>query len=129
MDENGFSADGLQLLTYWLCYLYARCTRSVSYPPPCEGNGEACWEGLRRTRAPLFAGEAAARMTYEWYGRGTATSRPAATTAPWQSAICICYKSAAIEPLRRPQNLALAPNPATAKRQATWPTSRRSAAA
>ncbi|KAI8462417.1 MAG: ribonuclease H-like domain-containing protein, partial [Monoraphidium minutum] len=24
----------LQLLTYWLTYLYARCTRSVSYPPP-----------------------------------------------------------------------------------------------
>jgi eukaryotic translation initiation factor 2C len=27
VDENGFSADGLQLLTYWLCYLYCRCSR------------------------------------------------------------------------------------------------------
>jgi eukaryotic translation initiation factor 2C len=27
VDENGFSSDGLQLLTYWLCYLYCRCTR------------------------------------------------------------------------------------------------------
>ncbi|KAF8058950.1 AGO1 [Scenedesmus sp. PABB004] len=34
VDENGFSADGLQLLTYWLCYLYCRCTRSVSVVPP-----------------------------------------------------------------------------------------------
>jgi eukaryotic translation initiation factor 2C len=27
VDENGFSADGLQLLTYWLCYLQCRCSR------------------------------------------------------------------------------------------------------
>eukprot|EP00775_Hariotina_reticulata_P010680 gene10680-10839_t len=30
VDENAFTADGLQLLTYWLCYLCCRCTRSVS---------------------------------------------------------------------------------------------------
>uniref|UniRef100_A0A0E0HXM8 Uncharacterized protein n=1 Tax=Oryza nivara TaxID=4536 RepID=A0A0E0HXM8_ORYNI len=29
-DENRFSADQLQMLTYNLCYTYARCTRSVS---------------------------------------------------------------------------------------------------
>jgi eukaryotic translation initiation factor 2C len=33
VDENGFSADSLQLFTYWQCYLYCRCTRSVSYVP------------------------------------------------------------------------------------------------
>lgn len=33
-DDNGFSADELQDLTYKLCYLYARCTRSVSVVPP-----------------------------------------------------------------------------------------------
>jgi eukaryotic translation initiation factor 2C len=27
MDEIGFGADGIQLLTYWLCFLYMRCTR------------------------------------------------------------------------------------------------------
>nr|Q10F39.2 RecName: Full=Protein argonaute 11; Short=OsAGO11 [Oryza sativa Japonica Group] len=33
-DENNFSADALQTLTYHLCYTYARCTRSVSIVPP-----------------------------------------------------------------------------------------------
>jgi eukaryotic translation initiation factor 2C len=33
VDENGFSADALQLFTYWQCYLYCRCTRSVSVCP------------------------------------------------------------------------------------------------
>ncbi|KAK3019755.1 hypothetical protein RJ639_004201, partial [Escallonia herrerae] len=33
-DENGFSADELQMLTNNLCYTYARCTRSVSIVPP-----------------------------------------------------------------------------------------------
>ncbi|CAL1404119.1 unnamed protein product [Linum trigynum] len=33
-DENGFTADGLQVLTNNLCYTYARCTRSVSVVPP-----------------------------------------------------------------------------------------------
>eukprot|EP00878_Enallax_costatus_P011253 GHUV01011750.1.p1 GENE.GHUV01011750.1~~GHUV01011750.1.p1 ORF type:complete len:582 (+),score=200.21 GHUV01011750.1:324-2069(+) len=33
VDENGFSADALQLFTYWQTYLYCRCTRSVSVCP------------------------------------------------------------------------------------------------
>lgn len=33
-DENGFTADSLQELTYRMCYGYARCTRSVSVVPP-----------------------------------------------------------------------------------------------
>ncbi|PPD75856.1 hypothetical protein GOBAR_DD27218 [Gossypium barbadense] len=33
-DENGFSADILQVLTNSLCYTYARCTKSVSIVPP-----------------------------------------------------------------------------------------------
>lgn len=27
VDQCGFGPDGLQLLTYWLCYLFCRCTR------------------------------------------------------------------------------------------------------
>lgn len=33
-DENGFTSDRLQELTYRLCFGYARCTRSVSVVPP-----------------------------------------------------------------------------------------------
>ncbi|EMD40762.1 hypothetical protein CERSUDRAFT_111347 [Gelatoporia subvermispora B] len=33
-DENGFSPDGLQALSFALCHVYARSTRSVSIPAP-----------------------------------------------------------------------------------------------
>ena len=33
-DDNAFTADDLQKLTYQLCHVYARCTRSVSMPAP-----------------------------------------------------------------------------------------------
>ncbi|XP_064383428.1 protein argonaute-2-like [Halichondria panicea] len=33
-DDNDFTADDLQCLTYQLCHTYVRCTRSVSYPAP-----------------------------------------------------------------------------------------------
>jgi len=33
-DDNSFSADELQCLTYQLCHTYVRCTRSVSIPAP-----------------------------------------------------------------------------------------------
>ncbi|XP_062520614.1 protein argonaute-2-like [Corticium candelabrum] len=33
-DDNEFTADALQMLTYQLCHVYARCTRSVSLPAP-----------------------------------------------------------------------------------------------
>nr|AWH61373.1 putative argonaute [Fucus serratus] len=32
-DENKFDSDSLQLLCYHLCFMYCRCTRSVSIPP------------------------------------------------------------------------------------------------
>ncbi|XP_024085954.1 protein argonaute-2-like [Cimex lectularius] len=33
-DDSEMSEDDLQEITYNLCYLYTRCTRSVSYPAP-----------------------------------------------------------------------------------------------
>ncbi len=33
-DEHNFDADRLQKFSYRLCYLYARCTKSVSIVPP-----------------------------------------------------------------------------------------------
>jgi eukaryotic translation initiation factor 2C len=35
-DENKLTADGLQLMTYWLTYLFCRCTRSISVVAPCQ---------------------------------------------------------------------------------------------
>eukprot|EP00803_Ostreobium_quekettii_P000299 evm.model.scf_1586.1 EVM.evm.TU.scf_1586.1 scf_1586:3668-4183(-) len=36
VDENNFGPDAVQLMTYWLCYLYCRCTRYVA---PCHWFG------------------------------------------------------------------------------------------
>nr|CDS30752.2 eukaryotic translation initiation factor 2c [Hymenolepis microstoma] len=33
-DDNDLGADELQLFTFYLCHVYMRCTRSVSYPAP-----------------------------------------------------------------------------------------------
>jgi eukaryotic translation initiation factor 2C len=33
-DEIGFKISELELLTYWSCYLYARCNKSVSLATP-----------------------------------------------------------------------------------------------
>ncbi|CAG8640305.1 9527_t:CDS:10, partial [Ambispora leptoticha] len=33
-DDNQFTSDALQSLSYNLCYIYARCTRAVSLVPP-----------------------------------------------------------------------------------------------
>merc|ERR1711872_542315 len=33
-DDSNFHADDLEVLSYYLCHLYSRCTRSVSIPTP-----------------------------------------------------------------------------------------------
>ena len=33
-DDNNFTADEVQALTYQLCHTYVRCSRSVSIPAP-----------------------------------------------------------------------------------------------
>jgi len=33
-DDNKMTADDLEQLSYYLCHLYSRCTKSVSYPAP-----------------------------------------------------------------------------------------------
>ncbi|XP_076547410.1 argonaute 2 isoform X2 [Osmia lignaria lignaria] len=33
-NENDLSEDEIEQLTYYLCHMFARCTRSVSYPAP-----------------------------------------------------------------------------------------------
>ncbi|CAH8441043.1 unnamed protein product [Schistosoma turkestanicum] len=33
-DDSNWTSDALQMFTYYLCYAYMRCSRSVSYPAP-----------------------------------------------------------------------------------------------
>jgi eukaryotic translation initiation factor 2C len=33
-DDNGFTTNQMQLLSHYLCHIYSRCPRSVSYPAP-----------------------------------------------------------------------------------------------
>lgn len=33
-DDNNFTANDLQKLTYYLCHTYVRCTKSISTPAP-----------------------------------------------------------------------------------------------
>ena len=35
-DDNDFKADELHKLTYHLCHVYARCTKSISVPVPVQ---------------------------------------------------------------------------------------------
>ena len=51
----------LQLLTYWLCYLYARCTRSVSYPPPCAPRRQLAERAAAHGRVARARGRARRR--------------------------------------------------------------------
>eukprot|EP00887_Chlorella_sp_A99_P007698 scaffold20.g7698.t1 len=45
VDENRFSADQLQGMTYRLCYLFCRCTRSISVCPPAQYAHLAAFRG------------------------------------------------------------------------------------
>ncbi|KAI8824387.1 Piwi domain-containing protein [Fimicolochytrium jonesii] len=54
LDENKFTSDGMLELTYRLCYLYCRATRSVSVVPPA-----------------YYAHLVAARARFHAFGEGT----------------------------------------------------------
>ena len=58
VDGIGFGADGLQLLTYWLTYLYCACTRSISVVLPAYYAHLAAYRcGLRRAHCSSAAGQ------------------------------------------------------------------------
>ncbi|KAF9972539.1 hypothetical protein BGZ73_004325 [Actinomortierella ambigua] len=72
-DENGFSSDDIQQLTNNLCYLYARCPRSVSIVPPVY------YAHLLAFRARHYLGFS---DTASMHSGGTGGSGKAATDAP-----------------------------------------------
>ncbi|KAF9087913.1 eukaryotic translation initiation factor 2C, 2 [Mortierella sp. AD031] len=68
-DDNKFSSDELQDLSYKLCHLYARCTRAVSYVPP------AYYAHIVAARARFHArGERWSDTTSSESGAGEASS-------------------------------------------------------
>ncbi|GBC32495.1 Piwi domain-containing protein [Rhizophagus irregularis DAOM 181602=DAOM 197198] len=53
-DENNFTSDSLQTLSYNLCYTYARCTRAVSIVPSVYYAHLACKRGRFHLRDDNF---------------------------------------------------------------------------
>ena len=53
-DENNFSSNSLQSLTYHLCHMYARCTKAVSIPAPVY---YAHWVAYRAMLTSSFQGD------------------------------------------------------------------------
>lgn len=57
-DDNTFSMDQLQVLSHYLCHVYARCPRSVSYPAPAYYSHLAAFRGRDYIRRiPPFRGQ------------------------------------------------------------------------
>ncbi|KAF0507182.1 Piwi-domain-containing protein [Gigaspora margarita] len=54
-DENDFTTDGLQALSYNLCYIYARCTRAVSLVPPVYYAHIVCRRARFHSRGELWS--------------------------------------------------------------------------
>nr|CCA27516.1 Argonaute2 (AGO2) putative [Albugo laibachii Nc14] len=65
LDEIGFTADELQVLTYRLCYTFARCTRSVSMVP------SAYYSHLMAFRARFFTPQGDSDIMSSISGSGT----------------------------------------------------------
>jgi len=50
-DDSKMNADAWQMLTYYLCHTYSRCTRTVSYPAPIYYAHLACFSSRARMLA------------------------------------------------------------------------------
>jgi len=55
-DENSFTPDAIQNLTFALCHLYCRCTRSVSLVPPVYYAHLAAGRGAQYDMAQVMRG-------------------------------------------------------------------------
>jgi eukaryotic translation initiation factor 2C len=51
-DENNFDMNKIQLLSHYLCHIYSRCPRSVSYPAPAYYAHLAAFRGRDYLRSP-----------------------------------------------------------------------------
>ncbi|PNW83955.1 hypothetical protein CHLRE_04g214250v5 [Chlamydomonas reinhardtii] len=81
VDEIGFGADGMQLLTYWLCYLYQRTTKSVSYCPAAYYADRAAFRGRTLLAASSSASDSASESGSR-AGRGAGAAEGGASAPP-----------------------------------------------
>lgn len=70
-DENNFPANAFQTLTYYLCYMYAGCTHSISIVPPLR------YAQRLASRASCY--------TEPWYSESGSTAGSAVTSHLWSS--------------------------------------------
>lgn len=50
-DDNQFTTNQMQLLSHYLCHIYSRCPRSVSYPAPAYYSHLAAFRGRSYIRS------------------------------------------------------------------------------
>ncbi|XP_013179888.1 PREDICTED: protein argonaute-2-like [Papilio xuthus] len=60
-NDGGIPIDEVEQLTYYLCHLYARCMRAVSYPTPTYYAHLACLRAKSLTHGDKFDNEALER--------------------------------------------------------------------
>ena len=65
VDENKFSVDALQEFTYWLSYLFCRCTRSISVTAPVMYAHLAAFRGRTLLRGGDSDSETSSMMSGE----------------------------------------------------------------
>jgi eukaryotic translation initiation factor 2C len=62
-DDSDFSSDEIQALSYYLCYMYSRCNKAVSYPAPTY---YAHW-AAKRANALCKTGSAGSGKLPSWW--------------------------------------------------------------
>ncbi|KAK9837636.1 hypothetical protein WJX74_001800 [Apatococcus lobatus] len=77
-DENQMGADQLQIFTYKMCYLFCRCTRSVSVAPPAYYAHLAAFRG----RAMLYVSDSSESESHASTGTAGQTRVENATINP-----------------------------------------------
>jgi eukaryotic translation initiation factor 2C len=55
IDENGMGPDAMQQFSYWLSYIFCRCTRSISVPAPSRYAHLAAFRGRALVRGDGFS--------------------------------------------------------------------------
>ncbi|GBN80721.1 Protein argonaute-4, partial [Araneus ventricosus] len=61
-DDNNYSFDALEKMTYSLCHTYVRCTKSISLPAPVQYADLAAYRARRHLNSHLTDLEARGKI-------------------------------------------------------------------